>query len=119
MTALVMCPCCLHKFFINSRLKKTQTSQAPIRHVVSSGLEADTAEISIAGGVMLVRCRENRHSLEELLDGGDHFDEFDHNHLRGIERTAASDADGHLPCDELHDVIVQKGLVHSPAWNKT
>jgi hypothetical protein len=81
-------------------------------------LKADSAEISIAGGVMLVRHPENVHSPEELLHGGEHFDDFDHQHFHQIERSAASDADGRLPCDELHDVVVQKGLVHPPAWNK-
>jgi hypothetical protein len=82
-------------------------------------LEADTAEISITGGLMLVlRYPDNVHSPEELLHGGEHFDDFDREHLRRIERTAASAANGHLPPDELHDVIVEKGLVHPPAWNR-
>jgi hypothetical protein len=42
----------------------------------------EAAEISIAGGILLARRPDNAHSPEELLHGGNHFDDFARNHLR-------------------------------------
>jgi hypothetical protein len=54
----------------------------------------------------------NNYSLEQLLHGGEHFDDIDQAMIRQMERLTRRDRTGNitLPCDILHDCVVELGL---------
>jgi hypothetical protein len=121
-TALVMCLSRLHNFCIDSRLgNASAVHEAPVPVVlVPPALLLDEDEVSIAGGLLMPsRAGQNQTVPEALLNGGEHFDDVDRQHLRAAERVAARDGEV-LPRDLLHDLVVAKGLVCPPpaAWRR-
>jgi len=100
--ALVMCLARLHNYCINRRLK-----DAP-------ALAKDSVEIASHGGIPLERSALNEMSPDQLLHGGEHFDEWDREGLRGelraIEKRARRRRGGKLLRDEMLDIVVDKQL---------
>jgi len=112
-TALVLTLCRLHNFCITERLMKKNGSSLP------ENLATDDLNLTLGGAVPLVSVRMeahptgyHKHSPEQLLHGGDHFDDVDRRIHINIESRAKDD--GPLPRDELHDLVANKGLVRPP-----
>jgi len=99
---LVMCLARLHNFCINERVG----NELP-------PLPVDAVEISAHGGIPLERNTYNGFndsSPEQLLHGGDHFDNVYPGELRRIEARACWTLDGKLPRDFLVAKVVEQEL---------
>jgi len=96
---LVMCLARLHNFCINERVG----SELP-------PLPVDAVETSAHGGIPLERNACNDSSPEQLLHGGDHFDDVDPAELRRIEARARRTLQGKLPRDHLVAKVVAQDL---------
>lgn len=109
-TRLVMCLARLHNCCITERVG----SELP--------LPVDAVEISAHGGMRMERnaCGFNDSSPEQLLHGGDHFDDVDPAEPKRIEARARRALNGRLPRDFLVDKVVQQGLIRPTPkqWNE-
>jgi hypothetical protein len=74
-------------------------------------LASDSADIAIHGGIPMEQRGVNNLSPEQLLHGGEHFDDVDRALLRQIERQETRDhGDEPLPRDILHESVMEQGL---------
>jgi hypothetical protein len=80
--------------------------------VVPSPLAEDSAEIEIRGGIPMEQQAEglNNSSPEQLLHGGEHFDNVSRNLIRQMEREEMRVSEDFLPHDILHDSVIEQGL---------
>ena len=110
-TSLVMCLCRLHNFCINERIQATESGSGDgtVNGVPPLLLE-DEVEITANGGIPLERNSLNNASPEQLLHGGEHFDEFSRSSRRHLERQARLDVDGELPRETLLYQVAATGL---------
>jgi hypothetical protein len=117
-TALVSCLCRLHNYCIDRRLAKCNEDPAT---AVPVPLAADMADISTQGGVPLEPNALNEFSPDQLLHGGDHFDDIDRNFRRNLSRRQERQEHGPLPREILYGIVVQKDLRRpTPArWRKS
>jgi hypothetical protein len=101
--SLLICLCRLHNFCIDQRLAASQEQED-----VPVSLHSDAVEISSGGGIPLEESDRhpelNKVSAEQLLHGGEHFDDVPRTFRRRLE----SFANLRLPRDVLHDSIVDK-----------
>ena len=108
-TRLVMCLARLHNSCITERVG----SELP--------LLVDAVEILAHGGIRMERNAYGfkDSSPEQLLHGGDHFDDVDPAEPKRIEARACRALNGRLPRDFLVDKVVQQGLVRlmPKQWN--
>jgi len=99
---LVMCLARLHNYCINRRLKDIPA------------LAKDSVEISSRGGIPLEQSTLNQMSPDQLLHGGEHFDEWDTEGLRGelraIEKRARRRRGGKLLRDEMLEIVIEKEM---------
>jgi hypothetical protein len=74
--SLIICLCQLHNFCIDQRLNSQSPSS---QEELPVSLDFDTVVISSAGGIPLEASQQypdlNKNSLEQLLHGGEHFDD--------------------------------------------
>ena len=108
--SLIICLCCLHNFCINEQLKARGTFDENILPAT----EADEFQIASTGGVPLERSSRdpdlNELSPEQLLHGGEHFDDVPRTVRRRLERCAVGEK---LPRDVMVE-IVQRKLMKRP-----
>lgn len=84
--------------------------------MVPSPLAVDAADIAINGGIPMERQAEglNDDSPEQLLHGGEHFDDVNRDMLRQMERlerlARRGRTDDILPRDVLHERVAELGL---------
>ena len=108
--SLIICLCRLHNFCINERLKARSTFDEDILPAT----EADEFQIASTGGVPLERSSRdpdlNELSPEQLLHGGEHFDDVPRTVRRRLERC---DGGEKLPRDVMVE-IVQRKLMKRP-----
>jgi hypothetical protein len=119
-TALVMALCKLHNYCIERRLlsraaryEGDESCSSDFDTEVPPPLAADSAEIVMHGGIPMELHEEglNDFSPEQLLHGGEHFDDVDRVLLRRIERQEMKvNGDCPLPRDILHDSVMEQGL---------
>lgn len=102
-TALVMCMCKLHNFCIDCRLDKERIPSIP--EVTAK----DNACIVTRGGFRLQSRVDNPYYPEELLHGGEHFDDFTASEIKEIKRRMARTAK-QLPRDMMLEMVERKGL---------
>jgi hypothetical protein len=105
-TALVMCLCRLHNYCINRRLERKLSIAAEVP------LAQDFAHILAHGGIPLERTANNQLSPDQLLGGGEHFEDQSRTARRGLERFTTNQPCGDeiLPRDKLHHIVVEKLL---------
>jgi hypothetical protein len=108
-TALVTALCKLHNYCIDRRLAGISCSDDV---VVPSPLAEDSAEIAIRGGIPMEQQAEglNHSSPEQLLHGGEHFDDVSRTLIRQMEREEMRVGEDFLPRDILHDSVIEQGL---------
>lgn len=116
--ALVMCLCRLHNYCISERLRKNGVVE--VEDAGNGGVPLatarDAAEISANGGVPLEPSRRNpdlnQHSPEQLLHGGQHFDDVPRSYRRREERDNIAHAGGEerLPHSIMTDIVERKQL---------
>lgn len=110
LTSLVMSLCRLHNYCIDERERLKETD----RLVIPPSILEDQAEIATHGGIPLVERPGNALSPDQLLHGGEHFDEFTRSTRRRLERQARLDAnldgDQDLPREELLHQVIAKGV---------
>jgi hypothetical protein len=102
-----MALCKLHNYCIDRRLLLLDTND-----LVPPPLASDTADIAIQGGVPLEPRADGLNDLspEQLLHGGEHFDDINRALLRQLQRQDMNGNDVVLPRDILHDSVVEQGL---------
>jgi hypothetical protein len=75
---------------------------------VPNSLDSDAVEISSGGGIPLEVSHRNpelnNNSPEQLLHGGEHFDDVPRYHRRRLETLV----NVRLPVDVLHDSVIDK-----------
>jgi hypothetical protein len=103
-----MALCRLHNFCIDRRLI-AGSDESLYPH--PSPLAMDNADIIIHGGISMDFVAEdlNDFSPEELLHGGEHFEDVSRDQIRQMERKREFSADA-LPRDILHDNVILQGL---------
>lgn len=77
-TSMVRCLCRLHNFCIDERLGRDVTLDSPSEQrdvTIASHLDSDRVNIALAGGSSLVDWGDSGFSPDDLLHGGDHFDD--------------------------------------------
>jgi hypothetical protein len=79
-TALVRCLCRLHNFCIDERILRLESSVTDTHFEdcgidVAQHLDSDRANITIAGGSSLLHAADHGFNPEELLHGGEHWDD--------------------------------------------
>ena len=108
-----MCLCRLHNFCINERLINNEEDDDDMDDIPEA-VASDHFEIATGGGIPLEPSRTdpemNATSPEQLLHGGDHFDDAPRVFRRRVERQENSNK-GTLPRDLLHVMVVEKALV--------
>jgi hypothetical protein len=111
-TALVTALCKLHNYCINRRLAGISCSDDI---VVPSPLSKDSAVIAIHGGIPMEQQAKglNNSSPEQLLRGGEHFDDVSQNLICQMEREEMRAGGALLPRDILHDSAIEQGLTRS------
>jgi hypothetical protein len=119
-TAMVMGLCRLHNFCIDQKLERRSQQEEATSGAAPPGLALDNSEIATHGGIRLVRHTMNEMSPDELLHGGEHYDDVDRNLRRVLKRQAARDSKDMLPREKLHDVVSSKQLRRPPpeSWRK-
>jgi len=101
MCRLAMCLARLHNFCINERVG------------TALPLPVDSAEITAHGGIPMERNEHNGFndsSPEQLLHGGEHFDEVDAAELKRVEAKARRTLNGRLPKDFLVAKVTEQQL---------
>jgi hypothetical protein len=78
-TALVLCLYRLHNYCIDCRLK-TAGSQHDIEEFPAPPLAMDEAKIASNGGIPMDHTDDNESSPEQLLHGGEHFEDVPAHH---------------------------------------
>ena len=110
--SLVLCLCKLHNFCINERIKRNQPegSEQPL-----SALAQDLFAIASEGGVPFEVSRDL--SPEQILHGGEHFDDLPRDLRRQTERLERDEV---LPRDVLHNLVELKSLTRPlpSEWRK-
>jgi hypothetical protein len=77
---MIRCLCRLHIFCVDERLERNRNApcESPTEQQdeeVSHHLDSERVNIALAGGSTLVDGGDNGFSPEDLLHGGDHFDD--------------------------------------------
>ena len=115
-TALVICLCRLHNYCINSRIKRKATNRTQERakeraeETPPSNLAMERVEIVNNGGIPLVDTGNNSQSPEQLLHGGEHFDDVTPAHRQQIARSVQRSLNGgQLPRESLLAQVVASG----------
>lgn len=94
---LVMCLARLHNYCVSDRLaKKKRVKLAP-------ALAIDQAEIAANGGI------PSTATPDQLLHGGEHFDDVTANMRRNVQYRARKDS-GKLPQELMLESVVAQGL---------
>ena len=111
--SLLICLCHLHKYCINERLKARGTYDEDILPAT----EADEFQIASTGGVPPERSSRdpelNELSPEQLLHGGEHFDDVPRTVRRRLER---SDGTEETPRDIMVEIVQRKLLKRPLPW---
>ena len=105
--SLVRCLCILHNFCINEHAEEDDIDLSfnEIDNFVPGSSTTDSTNITIAGGFDL----SNR--LEELLDGGQHFDDTTHQFRSSrLDNTQESN----LPRTKMLEKVIDKGYEERP-----
>ena len=112
--ALVICLCRLHNFCINRRIKERNSnlSEEDVDDIPPPTAR-DAMEIAGNGGVPLEpvdeRNRSHEASPEQLLHGGEHFDDTTPQFRRQFERRNINTRGGFVPRDKLLDIVIKGG----------
>jgi hypothetical protein len=109
-TSLVACLCCLHNYCIDCRMKSGSPSDE-MEEAVAPLLAIDEAEIASNGGIPMDRTNDNENSPEQLLHGGEHFEDVPAHHHQNYVRLQGSRI---MPRDIMLGMIVEKGLRRPP-----
>ena len=98
-TALIMCLCKLHNFLIDEKIARS--------------LSQDDAHGKIRGSIQLERHRTFPSEVvpEQLLHGGDHFDDVDRNEIRRATRASSNYIASPLPREVLLKSVTDQDLV--------
>ena len=108
-TALLVILCRLHNFCIDRRLIAGSDGSL---YPYPSPLAMDNADIITHGGISMDFEAEglNDFSPEELLHGGEHFDDVTRDQVRQMQRAGCEFSADALPRDILHDSVIMQGL---------
>ena len=102
--SLLVCLCRLHNYCITERLNLVSPGE---EDDILPPTESDELQIASSGGVPLERSSRdpelNESSPEQLLHGGEHFDDVPRNIRRRIER-----ATGSTPRDIMVNIVQEK-----------
>lgn len=112
-TAMAVCLCRLHNFCIHRRRERHKVSEAEFTVDDEDTLPPtmqDHLEMELAGAIPLEVTRDNTASPNQLLHGGDHFDDIDRNQRRQEERLHRRNS-GMLPRDKMHEKILEGGFM--------
>ena len=118
-TSLVRCLCILHNFCINERLLRVATKQKFAASLMCEAVtQNDMNNILLSGGRTNRRLdRHNDHynnltdRPNEILDGGDHFNDVPRNRSRILPPGIEEDCE---PRSKLLEQLVMRGLVKRP-----
>ena len=94
-----MCLARLHNYCITERLN----SKKPL--TLAPPLASDAVEIAANGGIPL-----NNESPEQLLHGGEHFDDVTINMRRSVQYRARKETSGKLPQEIMLESVVRQQL---------
>jgi hypothetical protein len=99
-TAFTMCLYSLHNFCIDRRIANC------------TSLDQDRAFWAARGGVCVQPNHDGANELdpEQLLHGGEHYDDYSCNIYRQAEHSGLWNANGILPRDVLHESVINQGL---------
>ena len=113
-TSLVCSLCILHNYCIDQRLMSQQGPLSPedANEDMPPSTEADNLELLSVGAIPLERNPNglNNYSPEQLMHGGEHFDNLPRDVRRRISNWELAVANGDFPRDVLYNIIVEKGL---------
>jgi DDE superfamily endonuclease len=98
-TALVRCLCRLHNFCIDERVLHLASEEEDDGDFVARPLDSDLANITLAGGASILNGTD-QFNPEELLHGGDHFDD-----VSRTVRVSRKKTDGLLPREIMCNII--------------
>jgi hypothetical protein len=74
---------------------------------------ADAWEMEVNGAVPLVKVDGSDVAIQQLIDGGNHFDDIGYHrrHIRQLRYNYMSENEGQpLPRDQLHSMVASAGL---------
>jgi hypothetical protein len=106
-TSMVRCLCRLHNFCIDERIARNNSgSVEEDGGDVVEHLDSDRANIALAGGSSLLDGADNGFNPEELLHGGDHFDDIS----RAVRVSRRANNNEILPREIMCDIVEEMGL---------
>ena len=113
--SLIVCLCRLHNFCITERLNRTKGKRRKNTNLSLLGdvrppTAADNAEIVLNGGIPLVVVPGNATSPEQLLHGGEHYDDVPRALRRGVLSRARRLTNDKLPQDLMLESVIMQGL---------
>ena len=121
-TALVACLCRLHNYCLNCRIDEEGQDEGrndlevPVLGMPAPSLAIDEAEIASNGGIPLEQTEDNSFSPEQLLHGGEHFEDVPNYYRQQYARLQSDDI---LPRDLLYGMVMEQGLKRPTpvGWN--
>ena len=112
-SAIVMCLCRLHNFCIDERMRMKGGSSGLRKRKASrdipKALASDNLEIAVGGGIPLERTEQNESSPEQLLHGGEHFDDCPRA-VRQLFQRNNTNRDEELPRDKMLSLVERQGM---------